>query len=274
VGLARRAELPFVPAVIPTTHGATWAERAGRLWDLTRWLPGQADFHAQPTVARLEAACVALARLHIAWAGVCPQVGPCPGIQCRLERTREWMVLVPSGWQPPLDRTREDPVHSWAERAWRLLRRWMDHVPRVLSVWAERPLPLQPCLCDIWHDHVLFDGDTIAGLIDYGGVKIDHVAVDLARLLGSMVGDRKDLRAAGLHAYSRWRRLSWEEEALVSILDETGTLIGMANWLKWLYREGRYFEDRAAVARRLAELVERVEGWNAVVGRGVAWPTK
>jgi Ser/Thr protein kinase RdoA (MazF antagonist) len=140
----------------------------------------------------------------------------------------------------------------------------MDQMPCVLSPWAERPLPLQPCLCDIWHDHVLFDSERVAGLIDYGGVKIDQAAVDLARLLGSMAGDRKELRAAGLYAYGRWRPLSWEEEALVSILDETGTLIGMANWLKWLYRDGRCFEDPAAVARRLAELVERVEGWSAV----------
>jgi hypothetical protein len=82
-----------------------------------------------------------------------------------------------------------------------------------------------------------------------------------------MVGDRQVLRAVGLRAYCRLRPLSWEEEALVSILDETGTLIGMANWLKWLYRDGRYFEDRAAVARRLAELVERVEGWRVAMGR-------
>ncbi len=102
----------------------------------------------------------------------------------------------------------------------------------------------------------------VTGLIDYGGVKLDHVAVDLARLLGSMVGDDFGLRAAGLQAYSRIRPLSLEEENLVHLLDETGTLLGAANWLKWLYREGKTFEDRNAVAGRLADLVKRIEGWD------------
>jgi hypothetical protein len=56
--------------------------------------------------------------------------------------------------------------------------------------------------------------------------------------------------------------LTSTEEELILVLDETGTLLGMANWLKWLYRDGRSFEDRAAVARRLATLVERVERWH------------
>jgi homoserine kinase type II len=122
-------------------------------------------------------------------------------------------------------------------------------------------VPLQPCLGDLWHDHVLFDGDTVTGLIDYGAARLDHVAVDLARLLGSLAGDESNLRAAGLTAYRRVRPLSPDEEALVTVLDRTGTILGAANWLLWLYREGRVFEDREGVARRLAALVERIENW-------------
>jgi homoserine kinase type II len=122
-------------------------------------------------------------------------------------------------------------------------------------------MSLQFCLCDIWHDHVLFDGDKLTGLVDYGGVKIDHVAVDLARLLGSMVEDRADLRTAGLEAYQRIRPLSLQEEELVSVLDETGTLVGLITWLKWLYVDDKQFDDRKAAARRLQMLVRRVESW-------------
>ena len=93
-------------------------------------------------------------------------------------------------------------VRSLAERAWALSQTWAEWVPRALATWAERPLPLQPCLCDVWHDHVLFEGDTVTGVIDYGGAKIDHVAVDLARLLGSMAGDKAKLRAAGLPLFT------------------------------------------------------------------------
>jgi len=122
-------------------------------------------------------------------------------------------------------------------------------------------MSLQSCLCDIWHDHVLFEGTTVTGFVDYGGVKIDHVAVDLARLLGSMVEDRADLRTAGLEAYQRIRPLSLQEEELVSVLDETGTLVGLITWLKWLYVDSKQFDVRAAAARRLQMLVKRVESW-------------
>ena len=44
-------------------------------------------------------------------------------------------------------------------------------------------------------------------------------------------------------------------------LDETGTILGAANWLRWLYRDGRSYEDRNAVARRLEVLVRRLEAW-------------
>jgi Ser/Thr protein kinase RdoA (MazF antagonist) len=125
-------------------------------------------------------------------------------------------------------------------------------------------MPLQPCLCDVWHAHVLFEGEAVTGLVDYGSVKVDHVAVDLARLLGSLVEGDARRTAAGLTAYRRLRRLTQREAELVGVLDETATVLAVANWLRWLYHEGRRYDDRAAVTARLAGLVRRLE-------RGVIW---
>jgi Ser/Thr protein kinase RdoA (MazF antagonist) len=137
----------------------------------------------------------------------------------------------------------------------------VDRVPARLAPWRDHLLPLQPCLCDVWHDHVLFEDEAVTGLVDYGSAKVDYVAADLARLLGSLVGDDPARRAAGLAAYTQLRPLAEADEALVTVLDETGTLLGAANWLRWLYRDGRAFEDRGAVAGRLAEQVRRIEQW-------------
>jgi Ser/Thr protein kinase RdoA (MazF antagonist) len=261
---ARSSGLDFVPSIARTDQDTTWVAHAGRLWDLSTWMPGKADFHNQPSSVRLEAACTALARLHAAWSDDAPQLGPCPGIGRRLAIAHHWVGLLKSGWHLPLAVAADDPVRPWAERAWSLLHTWLDFVPRALATWAERSFPLQPCLCDIWHDHVLFEGNVITGLIDYGSVKVDHVAVDLARLLGSMIEDNAELRRTGLQSYARLRPLSWEEQALVSILDKTGTIIALANWLKWLYRDEKLFEDRMAVARRIANAVQRIEKWQEV----------
>jgi len=261
-GLMRRGRergLDFVPAVARTAQGTTWIAHGGRLWDVIAWMPGQADFQEQPTPARLDAACMALARLHGAWAGVDPVQGPCPGIGRRLRIAQEWIHIIESGWCPEFEEQETDPVLPWAQRAWTLFQSRIGSVPRTLATWRDRAFLLHPCLCDIWHDHVLFEGDRVSGLIDYGGVKVDHCAVDLARLLGSLVEDNADRRDAGLNAYLRCRPLSWEEQALVGVLDETGAVIAVANWLNWLYRDGKTYEDRTAVARRLAKVVQRLE---------------
>jgi Ser/Thr protein kinase RdoA (MazF antagonist) len=262
---ARHTGLDFVPLIIPGRSGATWMQHEGRLWEVTTWQAGRADFHAQPTPGRLEAACTALAQLHGVWAEATRTVGPCPAVQRRLERAREWARLVQDGWQPQFEESEDDPIEPWARRAWPLLRAQVNWVPRALACFATWSAPLQPCLCDIWHDHVLFDGEQITGIIDYGGVAVDHVAADLARLLGSLAQDDAALWAAGLSSYTRRRLLTRDEERLVRLLDETGTLLGAANWLKWLYWEGRSFEDRAGVARRLAVLVKRLERQRGLV---------
>ena len=113
---ARKYGLHFVPAVFVTGAGATWVEHASRLWDVTTWLPGRADFHECPSGARLEAALEALAQLHAVWASMQPAAGPCPAIRRRLESFRDWTALIQSGWQPAFAPSDLDPVRPWAER--------------------------------------------------------------------------------------------------------------------------------------------------------------
>jgi homoserine kinase type II len=258
---SRLAGLPFVPAVFPAA-GATAVEHAGRLWDVTEWLSGRADFHEHPTAARLESACSALARLHDAWKGAGPPApAACPALQRRLTAAAEWRELLRGGWRPLERADPNDPVRPVAERAWRALASRVDEVPRRLAPWAHRPGPVQPCLCDVWHDHLLFEGDRLTGLVDYGAVKPDHPAVDLARLLGSLVEDDSDEWRAGLAAYRTVRPLTDDEAELARALDETGVVLGAAMWLRWLYEERRAYDDRGAVAGRLGVLVGRMERW-------------
>jgi homoserine kinase type II len=257
--LARQQGLRFVPAIFSTADGASGVEHAGRLWELTEWLPGWADFHDRPSAARLEAACAALAELHTVWRSIPGEPAGCPAIRRRLEFVAEWRRLICSGWRPLAVADRADPCSPLVERAWGRLSSALEQVPSRLRRWERATCRLQPCLCDLWHDHLLFEGDRLTGLIDYGAVKIDHVAVDLARMLGSLVKDDTAGWQAGLRAYRRLAPLEAEEEELAHALDETGTIVGVANWLRWLYEERRSFDDRTAVARRLTELVERLE---------------
>jgi Ser/Thr protein kinase RdoA (MazF antagonist) len=253
-GHARSAGLSYVPLVRARVH----VEQSGRTWDLTAWMPGTADFHANPSPARLRAACLALARLHLAWEKLAGEPRPCPALQRRLAAAREWLDLTRS-WRPAF--APGDPVSPVAARAFAIVAAHAPAIPAELEHWRGKASPVHPCLCDVWHDHVLFTGDEVTGLIDFGAVKADTVSADLARLLGSLVGENPVLYEQGLDTYAAVRPLTEVERRLVPALDRSGVVLGLANWLRWLYVDGREFEDRLAVARRMAELVMRTESW-------------
>ncbi|MSQ93274.1 MAG: hypothetical protein EXR98_01815 [Gemmataceae bacterium] len=254
--LLKAARLPWLPRVAPTCHGESFVSHQGRLWELQTWMPGVADFAKAPSAARLQSACAALAELHRIWGTGNTRTGICPGIERRWDSCRSWCDLVHSGWRPEWYAL--DLYAEVAQPLWLLVERSIDDVPRLLIPWLTRSLALQPCVCDLWHDHVLFTGDTVTGLIDFGSVKIDHVAVDLARLLGSLIGNDGALWEAALDAYDQLRPLSAEERALAHDLDRTGTILAATHWLRWLYHEGRVYERPAAVVERLAHLIQRL----------------
>ncbi|HEX3149485.1 MAG TPA: phosphotransferase [Gemmataceae bacterium] len=248
---ARGAGLDFVPQVERTRDGRTAIEIAERVWDVCEWMPGMADFHANPTDERLVAAVTALAQLHNAWSRLQPMLPmPCPAIMRRWEAIQEWEKLVASGWRPRP--TADDPIAPHANAAWSHLPAWLPKLRAALTPWLNEPVSVQPCLCDVWHDHVLFTGDRVTGLIDFGAAKIDHVAVDLARLLGSLFPEDVKAIDQGVQVYERQRRLSFPE--LVAVLDWTGTVIGITNWLRWLYLDYRQYSDRKSLAARLLVL--------------------
>lgn len=256
--IARGAGRPFVPKLVRTIENATYQMQFGRIWDLTEWMAGSADFWPKPSADRIREACVAVAQLHDAWSVNEVEIGTCPAIRRRLDALDEWTALINTGWRPRFESGVFDPIAAVARRAWDILPAPILESPPRLERFAQVRLQLQPCLCDIWHDHVLFAGDRVAGIIDYGSMRIDSPATDLARLLGSLAGDDEALFAAGLEAYRSIRRDSTPDVNLIRLLDRSGTIVAITQWLRWLYRESRQYDDRQAVARRLGQLVNRL----------------
>ena len=83
----------------------------------------------------------------------------------------------------------------------------MLHVrgPQLLSELksaAEKPVATHPVLRDVWSDHVLFEGARVTGIIDYGALRMDEPAADLARLLGSLHPFELDARIHGVEEYN------------------------------------------------------------------------
>jgi Ser/Thr protein kinase RdoA (MazF antagonist) len=250
------AHLPFVPAVLPSHELNTVVVEVGRVWDLTRWMPGTADFRANPTPTRLANACAALAQLHRAWATPVPAFAPCPAVHRRLGAFADWRQMRPRLQTP--GRRGHPEQGELIRRAAEEVARLAEPAERALLPWATRPVRVQPCLCDIWHDHVLFTGEAVTGVIDYGAMKEDNIAVDLARLLGDLSGGDGGRFAAGLHAYRDAGGPTDPHPELVRLLDHTGVLCGVIVWLTRFVVEGRTYPDPAAVAARLRQLITRL----------------
>jgi homoserine kinase type II len=259
---AAKRGITFIPAPVRTTSGESFVYDGGHLWELTPWMPGVADYEAAPTAEKLRAAMTALARLHAAVDDFpidpSQQVVGAPAIVRRLGRLRHLAGGEISELSQGLGNV------TWPEFE-RLARIFLTALPVYLPRAVERmtplvnvPLAIQPCLRDIWHDHVLFTGSEVSGIIDFGAVDIDTPATDIARLLGSLVGDDAFGWRAGLDAYATIRPITSEEELAVTALDASGTILAGCNWIRWIYVERRQFGDRERIRERFERIISRL----------------
>jgi Ser/Thr protein kinase RdoA (MazF antagonist) len=256
-----QAGFRLAPAPVDTQHQAGYVRQGGHLWELTPWMPGDADYRQAPSKAKLRAALTALATFHRAaesFPSTDRSPSRSPGVAERLLRLQQ---LMSGGFQEIASRIE---TGSWPEFAL-LARQMIDLFPKVaprilsqLAKAAELRVSLQPCIRDVWHAHVLFAGDQVTGLIDFGAMRVENVATDIARLLSSLVGNDLNGWQQGLDAYTQVRPLSADELQLIEAFDQSGSLLGGINWVDWIYLEGRHFEDRPAVLGRLGEHVARL----------------
>jgi len=248
----------LVPVPQGTVNGISCVELVGHLWELTPWMPGQADYGRHPNRRRLAAASTALAEFHQAALGR-PKHGVSPGISSRSVFLNE---LLSGTASQIADRVANNSLR-WPEldeRASRLMRLFESaavSTSRALQACIKLRVALQPCIRDIRHDHVLFQGDAVSGIVDFGAMRDDNVATDIARLLGSLVGNDRSGWHAGLEAYQQVRALTPEEHQLVASFDASSVTLSGMNWLKWIYVDGRQFDDRRAIEGRLDEIMMR-----------------
>ena len=258
-----------VPVPLPDRRNDSLVVVDGACWELTRWLPGIANYQAEPHQQKLINAFETLARFHQA-AATFPESparrGASPKIQQRGNQLRE---LQSGGVETIADALRTAD-HALKRRGARLVDLFRYAAPTVsLSREAAklREVRLQPCICDIWHDHVLFTGVHVTGLIDFGAMHIDTVACDIARLLGSLAGDQLPERTIAIEAYSALARMSDDERTLVEVFDQSSVLLSGMNWLQWLCVDEKRFTNPERVLTRMDGIIQRLE--NQTCSRGL-----
>ncbi len=249
----------FLPAPLKTNGGFTFVQHHGHLYDLTPWLPGTADFRQSPTDPRLQAAMAATAQFHLL-AGQTPgfeqNVGQSPGLA---ERRRQ-VTSLREGDLKRLEKVvkSDSELESASREILKLSIPLLPEIEQALRVAEEIPLPLQPSIRDLRGEHFLFQGDDLSGIVDFGSMRVESPVGDVARALGSLVGDDLSRRKWGLAAYEAIRPLRDEERAVLSVFDHSEVVLSSLNWLDWIFRQGRQFEDRAAVLARIKQLAVRL----------------
>jgi homoserine kinase type II len=250
-----------VPLPIATQSGTTLVNEGGHFWELEPWVSGRADFRQYPSNRRLAAAMQALAEFHLAVADhpACPDAAAgSPGLRERFEQLRR----LAAGELETLNCTvRETPKVEFdglAHNVLPLLSRAVALALECVAKNVEMPVRLQPAIRDIWHDHVFFEGDKVTGIVDFGALRVECVCGDIVRLLGSLVEDDARGWEVGLAAYESVRPLNDVERCLLPAFDSSTVVLSAVNWLRWIYAEGREFEQPDAVRHRLREIESRL----------------
>lgn len=235
--------LTFVAVPFRNRAGSTLTRHRDAWWQLEPWLPGTADDCENPSRPRLSTAMQALARWHKAARTFVPEAaaqtwfagpdrGPAPAIVERAEKLKDMLRRISAVSTPHHLSTGE-----WSDVFQRLLTGCRQRGPALLPQLEqarEIPVPLQVCLRDVWRDHILYTGDTVTGLIDPSAARIDTVAADLARLLGSLIGDDAEAWILALAAYNHERPLAPAELRLVPLLDQSGVVLSAWTWIERL----------------------------------------
>ncbi|MFP6611814.1 MAG: phosphotransferase [Pirellulales bacterium] len=258
-----REGVSVVPVPIETTSRETIVRGGGHLWELAPWLMGTADYHERPSAARLGAAMRTLAEFHHAaesFPGGSAALRTSPGVISRTDLLTAWQAGDVERLQQAVSSSSVSGLATVARDIIELFQPRAADLYDDLRAAASLRVRLQPCIRDIWDQHVLFEGDRVAGIVDFGAMRIDNVATDIQRLLGSMAGNVRDAWERGIKAYSAARELADDERRLIATLDRSTLLLSGMNWLRWLFLENRQFDDFAAVIARLCTIRNRLAG--------------
>jgi homoserine kinase type II len=222
-------------------------------------MPGKADFLHNTNDQRLGNMSRALARFHLASAQFNLDFNRSSCVNTRVEQLANVDQTISNVQRAPAG-SRNQTFENFRQTVTVRVGPLASALQSKLSRFTGTVFPVQPVIRDVWHDHVFFTGDQVTGLVDFGAMQIDNVALDLARLLGSTVRDDRNQWRFAMQSYREIRPLSDTEIELLPLLDECGIILGSLNWLKWIFLDGRPFENWQGAKKRVDFLAERLQG--------------
>ncbi len=264
LGTATANGCTCLPVPLEARDGNPFAVSDGALWQLEPWMPGSASYWSEPNDSKLVNAMRKLAMFHRSVDSLRQSDCPSPSLNQRIDLLDQlWANERPGALLARIEAAcaaqPENPLFELSQRVCHRFRQLASGV-------AQDALPLrrldcvsQPILADVWHDHVLFCGNQVSGIVDFGAMRMDTPAADVARLLGSLAGDHEQKWRVGMAGYFENSALPENDRILVRIFDQTTTLLSGMNWLRWIFVEKREFGELRPVMSRLDRIVARLD---------------
>jgi homoserine kinase type II len=262
----------FVPKLRAFDGPVTVYEDASGFWEAANWLPGEPtpllSAEANPQPEKLHCALAAIGQLHRALRDLETRVGPAPAVDDRLRRLAAWDPQQGARWQQRVKLSRSDRWkaasggrgHDWIERWAALADRagawWEIHGARLVTQLntMRSPRSLQVCLRDVRRTHVLFIDERVTGIIDFGALRVDWPALDLARYLAECSGPKPDGWLRPIAAHARSAGIGPIDADDIRALAEATQVVAVDTWVQWLFVEPRFALDTSAVVERLQTL--------------------
>ena len=253
VAAAANAGCGFLASADRTVAGDWLFDDGEHLWSAADWKPGTPPAETERDVA---ACATALAQLHQAWAQSDPNEGPPPVAEralAAMDRLRgaagETLsaAVTSRGLLGP-------SALLLLDHARRLAARSSENLADAASCRRR----LHFCLRDARPDHFLLTRGTVTGLIDYDAAAVDSPLADLARLAGGLGKVDSPLWRVALESYAAGSPIASEEVVFCELIASCSLAAAAANWLHWIYVEGREFNDPAAVQLRCRRLLHQL----------------
>lgn len=248
---------PEIAVPREANSGQRFIAQEGFLWEVAPWMPGKADFASDANEERLSNVANVLARFHLGSAQVNLDFRNSPNAKSRYDALTSAGELI-AVIEKTTKQSSTPCVNFLRELLIRLGVETANKLAAGLEPFVGEVFPVQPVIRDIWHDHILFTGNQVTGIVDFGAMQMDSVALDLARVLGSIVGDQPQRWNTALEVYSQTRPLQQREIEFAFALDQSASFLGSLNWLKWILIDQRSFEVDADVEKRISHLIGRL----------------
>ncbi len=229
----------FIPQLQNWTNGSTLIEEDRSFWEMSTWRPGTPLEHVgEVSDMQLRESIEVVAKIHTrSRAKHAVEMIP-PGITERERKLYHFLNNSQFHIQRFLNQfhatSETDDAYNGLQDIFRISTWLAPLVLRQLYEISDAPQTCMWIIRDFWRNHLLFVGERLNGVIDFGASRIDSPWFDLSRMLGTLMMDSDPRWEAAIDGYNSLCSARTVDVKQIRFVHRISTLISGLNWLDWL----------------------------------------